>query len=217
MMEAMNNPAAIIEPYRDQTGGTISALRALVLANGYIRDVDQQAVAELFNISRAEVRGIVSFYSDLRTNPPANKIIKVCQAEACQASGCRSLTAALENRLDIVMGEPTPDNEFALESVYCLGHCANGPTALIDGNVCTNLSSADVDALINGNPDTAPTEIVETNNRLIFNRCGRVDPLDFDAYRADGGFSKAPTSAESVLAELRSSGLRGRGGAGFPA
>ena len=217
MMEDMNNPADIIEPYRDQTGGTISALRALVLAQGYIRDVDQKAVAVLFNISQAEVRGIVSFYSDLRTNPPANKIIQVCQAEACQATGCRSLTATLENRLGIAMGESTPDNEFALESVYCLGHCANGPTALIDGTVCTNLSSAAADSLINGNPDTAPTEIVETDNRLIFNRCGRVDPLDFEAYRADGGFSIVPTSAESVLAEIRSSGLRGRGGAGFPA
>ena len=75
MMDDMNNPASIIEPYRDQTGGTISALRALVLAQGYIKEVDQHAVAELFNISQAEVRGIVSFYSDLRTNPPANKII----------------------------------------------------------------------------------------------------------------------------------------------
>lgn len=217
MIGGMNDPASIIEPYSDQTGGTISALRALVLAHGYIRDVDQQAVAELFNISQAEVRGIVSFYSDLRTNPPAQKIIQVCQAEACQAVGCRSLTATLENRLDIAMGESTPDNEFALESVYCLGHCANGPTAMIGGAVCTNLSSADADSLINGNVDTAQTEIVETNNRLIFNRCGRVAPLDFDAYRADGGFSNGPTSSESVLAEIRSSGLRGRGGAGFPA
>ena len=217
MMVPMNNLAAIIEPYRNQTGGTISALRALVQAHGYIRDIDQQAVAELFNISQAEVRGIVSFYSDLRTNPPANKIIQVCQAEACQATGCRSLTATLENRLDIAMGESTPGNELALESVYCLGHCANGPTAMIDGIICTNLSSAEAESLINGNPDTAPTEIVETNNRLIFNRCGRVDPLDFDAYRADGGFSTVPTSDESVIGEIRSSGLRGRGGAGFPA
>jgi len=217
MIDDMNNSASIIEPYRDQTGGTISALRALVLAHGYIRDVDQQAVAEIFNISQAEVRGIVSFYSDLRTNPPAQKIIQVCQAEACQANGCRSLTATLEKRLDIAMGESTPNNEFALESVYCLGHCANGPTALVDGTVYTNLSSADADSLISGNPDAAPTEIVETDNRLIFNRCGRVDPLDFDAYRADGGFSTAPTSSASVLAEIRSSGLRGRGGAGFPA
>lgn len=213
----MNNPTTIIEPYRNQTGGTISALRALVLANGYIRDVDQRVVAEFFNISQADVRGIVSFYADLRTHPPAKKIIQVCQAEACQAAGCRALTNTLESQLDIALGESTPDNEIALESVYCLGHCANGPALLIDGVVCTNLSSSDVDSLISDSPGAAPTEIVETNNRLIFNRCGRVDPLDFDGYCADGGFSAEPTSAESVLAELRSSGLRGRGGAGFPA
>lgn len=217
MMENMNNPTTIIEPYRNQTGGTISALRALVLANGYIRDVDQRVVAEFFNISQADVRGIVSFYADLRTHPPAKKIIQVCQAEACQAAGCRALTNTLESQLDIALGESTPDNEIALESVYCLGHCANGPALLIDGVVCTNLSSSDVDSLISDSPGAAPTEIVETNNRLIFNRCGRVDPLDFDGYCSDGGFSAEPTSAESVLAELRSSGLRGRGGAGFPA
>jgi formate dehydrogenase iron-sulfur subunit len=224
MMVAMNNPVDIIAPYQHQVGGTISSLRALVQTQGYIRETDQHKVAELFNISRAEVRGIVSFYTDLCTEPPAERTIRVCQAEACQANGCRSLTASLEDRLGIKMGTSTPDNKLALEAVYCLGHCASGPAAMVDDHIFTYLTEKDLDLLIDDRGALDPaspvlpvaTTIVPTAEQIIFNRCGKAAPLDIDAYRADGGFDGS-LPAEKLLAEVRASGLRGRGGAGFPA
>ncbi|MFV2090371.1 MAG: NADH-ubiquinone oxidoreductase-F iron-sulfur binding region domain-containing protein [Pseudomonadales bacterium] len=60
-------------------------------------------------------------------------------------------------------------------------------------------------------------DCLEGQQRLIFGGCGRRDPLDLDAYRAAGGFAEVDVAVDGLLAEIEASGLRGRGGAGFPA
>ena len=87
-------------------------------------------VAGAFNISRADVRGIVSFYEDLKTHPPARLRVRVCQAEACQAVGGRRFTRVLEERLGVRIGEA--DDNVGIEAVYCLGLCAQGPTFTVN-------------------------------------------------------------------------------------
>ena len=123
----------IAERCLGRIGGPITALRGIVSAYGHIRRADMQAVADVFNLSLAEVRGIVGFYSDLRTRPPGRKHIRICQAEACQALGARSLTAAVTERLGIGLGDTAADGSVSLEAVYCLGLCSSGPSATIDG------------------------------------------------------------------------------------
>lgn len=141
-MFVMSDVNAIIAPYKDAVGGTITALRAIVADKGYIEAADQHAVAELFNISHAEVRGIVSFYEDLVTEPPAETTIRVCQAEACQSVGCRELTKQLEADLGIKLGERTPDNRIALKAVYCLGLCSNGPAVMVGDKLIAGANDA---------------------------------------------------------------------------
>ena len=80
----MDATLTIIEPFVAQMGGSISALRAIMAECGWIDDHAIDTVAERFNLSRAEVKGIVSFYSDFRVEPPAARMIQVCQAEACR-------------------------------------------------------------------------------------------------------------------------------------
>lgn len=214
----MSISRTFVEQFKAQTGGTISALRAIVDAQGFIDSESQNIVADVFNISRAEVRGIVSFYTDLRTSQPADKVIRVCHGEACQASGCRELTSALEDRLQVRMGDTSADNAIALEHVFCLGHCAQGPTAEVDGQLQTGIDPQNLDALIAGEcrAGVEPQTRLEEQTRLIFSRHGKTDPLDIDAFRASGGFTRLP-APEAIIAEVKAAGLRGRGGAGFPA
>mgnify|MGYP003987644631 FL=1 len=77
-MTTMTEIAEIIAQHEHRVGGPLSALRAVVEAYGYVDDKAQSAVASLFNISGAEVRGIVSFYEDLKTSPPAARTIRIC-------------------------------------------------------------------------------------------------------------------------------------------
>jgi len=121
-----------IAPYRDQPGGVLPALRALQSCFGVIDDRAIALLAEIFNLSRSEIHGVVSFYHDFRREPSGRHTIRVCQAEACQAMGSRDVTEHIKRTLSIDFHETTADGQFTLEPVYCLGNCACSPAVMID-------------------------------------------------------------------------------------
>ncbi len=124
---------ALITPLVDEIGGPVAALRAVQDLQGWIDAVALEVVADVFNLSRADVRGLVEFYPDFRTLPPAAHSVAVCQAEACQAVGSRELTRTLEERLGTKLGRMDDDHVVELSAVYCLGLCARAPALLLDG------------------------------------------------------------------------------------
>ncbi len=101
--------------------------------NGFVAPDDIHIIADALNLSAAEVQGVISFYPDFKTTPPAKHTIKICRAEACQAQGSRGLEKNLSTALGVKMGEATADNHVAIEAVYCLGNCALGPAVMLDG------------------------------------------------------------------------------------
>ena len=113
----------------NRVGGVLQALREVVLEQGHIERADEHVVADVFNLSQAEVRGIVSFYHDLKTVPQPPVTVKVCQAEACQAVGGRAFTERVEAHLGVELGDA--NDRVALEPVYCLGLCAQGPSMMV--------------------------------------------------------------------------------------
>ncbi len=133
-MDEASDVRDIAERCAGRIGGPITALRKIVETCGRIQRAHMETVADVFNLSVAEVRGIVSFYSDLRTEPAGRKHIRICQAEACQAVGARALTAAVAARLGIGLGETAADGSVSLEAVYCLGLCTNAPNATVNGS-----------------------------------------------------------------------------------
>ena len=86
-------------------------------------------IAGVFNKSVAEVRGVVSFYADFKTEPPKSSQLKICQAEACQAVGARDLMAQLHEHKFL------DSDNVEIEPVYCLGLCPMGPAAVINGTL----------------------------------------------------------------------------------
>ena len=84
---------AIVRPFVGRTGGLISALRAIQAARGFLPPETEEAAAAAFNLTRAEVKGVISFYSDFARAPKGGTVIRLCAAEACQAQGARALAA----------------------------------------------------------------------------------------------------------------------------
>jgi formate dehydrogenase subunit gamma len=134
-MERSVDVRDLVRGFVERTGGPIVALRALVERFGVITEDHESVVADVFNLSRAEVRGIVSFYSDLVTTSRGRRHVRLCQAEACQAVGAIELARELERHLGVRMGETSADGRVSLEAVYCLGVCASGPAAMVDGEI----------------------------------------------------------------------------------
>lgn len=123
--------ASIIESYVGRTGGLITALHAVQKAHGYLPPETEAVAADAFNLSRAEVKGVISFYHDFKREPQGKVVVRVCAAEACQAVGGRELVAGLEKKFALNMGETSASKDLTLEPVYCLGLCSCGPSAMV--------------------------------------------------------------------------------------
>jgi formate dehydrogenase subunit gamma len=105
-------------------------------------------IAETLNLTRAEVHGVVSFYHDFRRDPPGRHVLRLCRAEACQSLGADALAAHVHRRLGIDWHDTTADGAVTLEPVFCLGLCAIGPSAMLDGAPLGRLDDARIDAVL---------------------------------------------------------------------
>jgi formate dehydrogenase subunit gamma len=126
----------------------VQILHAFLERYSFISEEAIRQIADELNLSRAEVHGVVSFYHDFRREAPGRRIVRICQAESCQAMGSRALTKHAEETLGIGLHETTADGETTLEAVYCLGNCACSPAMMIGETVYGRVDAAKLDRLL---------------------------------------------------------------------
>lgn len=127
-------------------GPLLPILHAVNDQCGFVDERALPIIADVLNLTRAEVQGVVSFYHDFRRSPAGRHVVKVCRAEACQSMGAENLIAGLEKSFGVKLGETSKDGRVTLEAVYCLGNCALSPAALIDGRLYGRLDAAKAQA-----------------------------------------------------------------------
>ena len=140
--------AEIIASESGREGPMLPILHALQAEFGYVDRAAEPMIAEVLNLTRAEVHGVVTFYHDFRHEPAGRHVLKLCRAEACQAAGGDALAERAEHRLGTPVGMTAPGGSVTLEAVYCLGLCATAPSAMLDGRVVGRLDADGLDALI---------------------------------------------------------------------
>lgn len=126
---------SIIDGLAHLQGATLPILHALQDEFGYVDPAAVAPIAEALNLSRAEVHGTISFYHDFKSVPQPQRVVKLCRAEACQALGCEALVDDLAQAHGITVDASHSYDRVAVETVYCLGNCALGPSALVDGEL----------------------------------------------------------------------------------
>ena len=148
MTEPFDKPAAarIVADFAARPEMLVQILHAFLERFGCISEDAIRLLAAELNLSRAEVHGVVSYYHDFRTAPPGKHVIKICQAEACQAMGSRELSSHAERSLGIAMHASNVNH--TLEPVYCLGNCACSPAVMIDGKTFGRVSSDRFDEIV---------------------------------------------------------------------
>jgi formate dehydrogenase subunit gamma len=102
---------------------------------GYVPKEAVPTIADVLNLSRAEVHGVITFYHDFRSEPAGRCVVELCRAEACQATGAEDLAADVEKRLKVKSGETRTDGQVTLKTVYCFGNCALGPAVTVNGRL----------------------------------------------------------------------------------
>lgn len=151
--QALNDAArtrvvTIATAFKRRPGPLLEVLHAVQAEFGCVPAGAVPHIAEVLNLSRAEVHGVVSFYHHFRSTPAGRHTVQLCRAEACQSMHGRALEAHATRRLGVEMNATTADGAVTLEPVYCLGNCALAPAMMIDGELHGRVDAARFDALV---------------------------------------------------------------------
>ena len=142
--------ATLVAQHRQQPGGLLPLLHAVQDALGHVPPNAVPAIAAGFNLSRAEVHGVVSYYHFFRAAAPGRQVVQVCRAEACQACGGEALLAQAEALLGCSVDSTRADGAVTLASVYCLGLCASSPALQIGDRLHARVTPQRLQQLVAG-------------------------------------------------------------------
>jgi len=140
-------PGIVKKHDRDQ-GGLIAILEEIQVKCGYLPEKALRMVAESTARSLIDVYGIATFYRSFSLEPRGKHLISACLGTACHVRGAPMVVEELERQLGIEAGQTTPDREFTLETVNCLGACALGPVVVIDGRYFSKVRKSRVAQLL---------------------------------------------------------------------
>ncbi|MDZ7905764.1 MAG: formate dehydrogenase subunit gamma [Cypionkella sp.] len=139
----------ILANHAGREGPLLPILHDIQAEYGHIPQGCLPQIALALNISRAEVHGVVSFYHDFREVPTTGRhVVKLCRAEACQALGADGVAAHIRAKLGIDWHDTTTNGAVTLEPVFCLGLCACGPAAMVDGKLLGRVDAAKIDTIL---------------------------------------------------------------------
>lgn len=144
---ALDEVAGKIKAFGKERANLIPILQMIQDNIGYLSPAAVKAAADHLDASIGDVYGVATFYNQFRFNPPGRNPIKVCLGAACYVTGAEIILENFERILEIKNGETTPDNEFSLEQVACVGCCALAPVAVVGDSVQGRLTPGKVEGL----------------------------------------------------------------------
>jgi len=126
---------AIVSEYSEQKWALIPLLQKIQNEFGYIPPQSIPIIARNLQLFPSQVQGVISFYTQLYTQPRGRKVVRVCRGTACHVRGGKTILKLVKQHLGIEEGETTPDLEYTLETVACIGVCALAPNIVVGDHV----------------------------------------------------------------------------------
>ncbi len=201
-----------IEPYIPLgRSGLLPALHAAQRVYGWLSEPVAAEIARALNIPLVDVHGVIEFYTMFYNEPVGKRIIRVCVDPACGLKNADGVLRHLCSHHGIEPGQTTPDGSVTVEASPCLGLCEQAPAALVNDQAETN-----IDITRNSYELGRPRSIVGASMRMLTANCGH-GTASLDLHGEYAGFKQALTmKPQEVVAQVKASGLVGRGGAAFP-
>jgi NADH:ubiquinone oxidoreductase subunit F (NADH-binding)/NADH:ubiquinone oxidoreductase subunit E len=191
----------------------LERLREVKAKSGRITPGDIARIADELSLPRAHVHGAASFYADLGFEPSSERHVRVCSGTACFAATGGAHIDELEERLGVGREGISADGTVSLQSVYCLGYCYASPAALDGESPCAGPDLVDQ---LTGDAPVRDPEIplaAAVDKPVVLAAIVGTGPPAWSAWHD----VLAAGDRQRVIDEVLASGLRGRGGAGFPA
>lgn len=226
----------VIEKYRGRKGTLLPLLtEAQAVCGNWLPANVLALIADAYDVHLSYLYGIATFYTMFSLKPRGRFIVRVCESPTCHVLGAETVFDVLVDVLGIEEGETTPDGLFTLERSSCLGVCEVAPAMQINEVVFGNLTRDKIVQVIDryrkgqtvdfrklsGSGGRVSRDLDVHRELVLLHGVGEIDPESIDDYLRIGGYEalkKALTAMtpETVVEEVKESGLRGRGGAGFP-
>ncbi len=137
-----------LETFPKKRGNLIPILQMVQKKLAYLPSPALAMVAEYLGISANDVIGVATFYNQFRFKPPGRNPIKVCLGTACHVKGGDIILENFERKLEIREGDTTPDKEFSIERVACVGCCALAPVAVAGETLHGRMQPSKVEGLV---------------------------------------------------------------------
>jgi NADH-quinone oxidoreductase subunit E len=141
-----------LEHCEARPAGSVEALRVVQRHRGWVCDEALRDAAELLGMSAEELDGVATFYPFVFRRPVGRHVILVCDSVSCWIMGHEEVLACLMNRLDIGLGETTPDDRFTLLPVSCIGACDHAPAMMIDEDLHGDLNPGGINDILERYP-----------------------------------------------------------------
>ena len=138
----------ILKKYDRKRRNLIPILQKVQGKLGYLPREAMLEIAEFLDIPEMDVYSVVTFYNQFRLNPPGRHSIRVCLGTACHMKGGYITLDAWKRRLGIDRGETTPDREFDLDTVACVGCCTMAPVTVVDDKPQAKVEPTKVDGIL---------------------------------------------------------------------
>ncbi|MDY4976852.1 MAG: NAD(P)H-dependent oxidoreductase subunit E [Clostridia bacterium] len=139
---------AVIERHREEKGALIPVLHEAQDIYGYLPIEVQTIIAEQLGIPLSEVYGVVTFYTQFSINPKGAYQIGVCLGTACYVKGSQGILDKIQEKLNLEVGECTPDGKFSLTATRCIGACGLAPVMTVNDDVYGRLVEGDVEGIL---------------------------------------------------------------------
>jgi len=137
----------IVAEYSQQKWALIPLVQKIQNECGYIPPQSIPIIASALRLFPSQVQGAISFYAQLYTKPRGKKVVKVCRGTACHVRGGKTILKLVKQHLGVEDGETTPDLEYTLETVACIGVCALAPNVSINDQVHGRLNPKKIEYL----------------------------------------------------------------------
>jgi NADH:ubiquinone oxidoreductase subunit E len=134
----------IVAQHHGSLGGMLSILSEVQAKYGYLPQDALRRIAAATGDTLTDIYAVVTFYRAFSLKPRGKHLVSVCLGTACHVRGAPKIAEEFSRQLGIPPGETTPDREFSLETVNCLGACALGPTVVVDHRYFRHVTTAKV-------------------------------------------------------------------------
>jgi NADH-quinone oxidoreductase subunit E len=139
---------AFIAEWKEKPGNLIMVLHRVQQEFGYIPRNVAFEVADLLEVPLAKIYGVITFYNFFKLSKPGRNQIQVCMGTACYLKGGEDIIAEIEGILGVGLNTVTPDGEFSVEAVRCIGCCGLAPVMVINGEVYGKVQTKDLHGII---------------------------------------------------------------------